>query len=329
MSIKDIINNITNDIQDVYEEIIKLIIKKNMIQNQDNSIINKYTYNITNDNLGWKDDIITTFKAIPKFIKSENNKLKMKESNLLTFIKMNNNKQYTIDIPYSQVYKQLENIGYDIINSNKTSLIKNKLYNLNKDLMIFENDYLDLYLDYIEMIKLINSINNEKINWVINLIAELSYKSIDDIDKDKFINILGEDFINLFINNQLIIILLQNDNSHLIMTGSYLYSIMKLLYIIFGYNQFIYNEEPDYEIIKEYKKRYSNLVNLIGDEVSDIIDTEIDIIENYDNLETIGEYLRRYSEYSYLKYLDYLTSKELEIAMNTKINNKIKYLKKI
>ena len=150
-------------------------------------------------------------------------------------------------ISYTDIYRQLECIGQDIINETdftlseeetailSTANLRLHLFNLNAALCRLDDN---IYDGVIDLIHLINSINCNQLIGVISLIAiltEVRWECLTECVKDKLICQLGEEFINEFLANEVITILLQSHQSDLILELAYGYSVFKLLYIIFGY----------------------------------------------------------------------------------------------
>jgi hypothetical protein len=302
-----------------------------------------------------------------------------------------------------------------------------------------------IYDAYIEMLRIINSIPRNKMVWVINLIAALTYQRWGDLQRNQkqtYLEILSDDFISAFNDNELITILLQSDNSELILTGSYLYPIVKMLFIVFGYSKLvpivtdscnesnqeirkdrvrkhlekykgasyrrgdardmmIYEDDPQmnsqmnsqmnpqmnptqwseryidergnpmrvvnrnividgdkdgydpllsdgeeilevyhadpepidqsiYDYIKLFGDLYPTLIGLMGGTESfppEAIEIGCnDIPPTYDYLATVPEYLWRFNDYSYCRYLEYISSRQLGYALSAKVNSKARYL---
>jgi len=426
MTISDKIKIIASDIQNCAEELIKLTIRKtlrpilNQVQSNNSirynnflgkyergymgsasdDIINKYSYVLTRDCIGWTENNVTNFKILAKFIKNKypsslpNNygkihtallvKRSKNESqttinkytqslssyqNLINYLTAKNvqslvsNKAafiYTYDMPYTDSVKQLESIGHDIINQTdpsistkdasklSTTALRSKLASLEINLSHLLSLHPDIFGSYIKMVTLINSLNRDKIIWFINLISNLSYQNWDKLEesqKDIYIKMLGESFIVELNANELVTILLQSDNSDLIIKASYLYSLLKMLYIVFGYSEIkpiidIDNEKiPDcipidqciYEYIRLFGDLYPTIVSILGGTI--VFPPENykircnEIPTNYDNLHNIPEFLLRFYYFSYCKYIQYFAEKQIGNALQTKITKKTKILK--
>lgn len=343
-TIPDTMRIIAKDVQCTFEELIKLLIRKSLrpalnplgqntkivynvfrsryergfIGSSPEDNINKYSYIMTNDSIGWTGESITNFKVMAKFMKnsiplrfpqgntSTHNLLKSKSrvpfsdhepkhfiskmpsvsanpqipaglthsgngvpsstqyKNFLSLLTSRNmqsviaNKKaafaYTSDVPYTHAFKPLESIGKDIIDQTdpsisgcdsakmSTAMLRVKLYNLEQDLANLSVDHPNIYDQYIDMIRVINSMPRSKLVWIINLIAALSYQSWENLpanQQQSFTNALGEDFICSFNSNELITILLQSNSSEIILTSSYLFSLLKMLFIVFGYSKLV------------------------------------------------------------------------------------------
>lgn len=329
-TIPELIKTISDDVQHAFEELTKLLLRKTLrptlnplgantkvvynpktqkyergyIGASPDDNINKYSYIMTNECLGWVADAITNFKVYAKFMKNNypsrypqgasnthNAKLKKSEmaysgrerlyaasqgkilpktqyatpaynqyKNFIEYLTARNmlstisNRKagfaYACDVPYTDSFKQLESIGRDIINQTdpsipaqtsallSTAMLRVKLDNLEDDLTGLSINKPEIYCSYIEMVKLINSVQRSSMVWVINLISTLTYQRWDDLTTSQqniYIEALGESFIDCFNSNTLITILLQSGAPQLILKGSYFYSLLKMLFVVFGY----------------------------------------------------------------------------------------------
>jgi hypothetical protein len=157
-------------------------------------------------------------------------------------------------IKYSEAFKILEKIGEDIINETDpdisaeqtvkmdTSMLRLSLYELEKTISDLSVNNTEIYHDLIDMVKLINSVDRNNQEWLLTFIATTSYQRWEDIDdpsKIYFIDTLGNDFIDTYNRNNLIIILLQSGNSQYIISASYLYPLLKMLFVVFGNSKLI------------------------------------------------------------------------------------------
>jgi hypothetical protein len=495
-TIPDVIDKIARDVQHTFEELIMLVLRKTLrptlnplgpntrvifntftgkfergyIGPAPDDNINKYIYSMTNDCLGWTDNAVTNFRAVPKAVKGNypfrypqntnksqiatlmRNKVAYSErerqqallfgrlpplteyKNFIEYLTARNMQNlisnrkggyaYTCNVPYTDSFKQLESVGRDIINQTdptisqsdsarmSTAKLRVALYNLEIDLANLSVTNKQIYCSFLEMNKIINSVDDSLITWVINLVATLSYQSWDDLtplQRANYINMLGDDFINDFNSNQLITMLLQTPGqSELILTGSYFYSLLKMLFIVFGYSELTpivgegcpqeaqsiryfrlrkhfqryygagyrrgdvreYSSDIDeasdtrsvssvasdcstdssefcspapckpacepvdqcvYNFIIQFGELYPTLVSIMGgtekfpDECLEVNCNTIP--PNYNCLASIPEFLWRFNDFSYCRYLDWVNAKQLGNAMTAKINNKVRYLR--
>jgi hypothetical protein len=314
---------------------------------------------------------------------------------------------YTTDMSYTDSWKQFNGIGNDIINQTdisippeisarmSTSMLRVKLYALEQDLLNLSASNPVIFESLLEMIQLINSLPRSKTIWIINLSGSLTYQKWDDlsdVEKNRFINELGEDFIHKFNTNKLITILLQSGTPELIITTSYLYSLLKMLFVVFGFNNLepsttitnvnsatdtrSSNLQSHYEryaggrvlrifddsdtssvssgtsnrtsgctsayetidqctinFIKMFCKIYPTITNIMGgcncfpDEMKQLHCNSIPA--NYDGLRAINDFLWRYQDFSYCQYLDVVNSKIVTNALQSKIDDKVRYLKSL
>lgn len=309
-TIAEVMKLISHDIQKTSEELIKQFLRKslrptlNPVSNgaprsypktksihavrlsrfAPQDVINNNHYLLTQSCLGWNDDILTTFKAVPKVAKNkavsgiacacngapkstirasvERPNERQVVSCFKTFLSMLGGKSLQrspniasfVEVSYTYAYRPLESIGQDIIDHTdpcisageasrmSTASLRIKIYNLERDLAELSVKHPSIFEAYVEMIKLINSQTKTKINWIINLIALLSYQSWDELTEDQrscHIETMGPEFMTRFNSNELITVLLQSGNGELILTSAYLYALMKMLFIVFGYSRLV------------------------------------------------------------------------------------------
>uniref|UniRef100_A0A6C0C950 Uncharacterized protein n=1 Tax=viral metagenome TaxID=1070528 RepID=A0A6C0C950_9ZZZZ len=400
------IKKIASDIQYTSGELIKLLLQKSMkpplYPNTHINAIGKYTYYLSNECLGWTDNIITSFKVTPKPIKQHNlNKLPVafspRERIALDEALASNDyiptayrlftefvdpqsimeiianqkfaNTYTCSVLYTDSWKQLTSIGEDIVDQTdpeismfntarmSTAKLRVNLFTLERDLRYLADRYPEMYFSYISMILLINSVDQSDMEWVIYLIGNLSFISWDQftpVTQGRFINVLGDDFIDAFLSNELITVLLQAGVGELILTSSYMYSLLKMLYVVFGYNEFIIkaiitpcdifidktncpvldNMPPNvkgneciYDFIDIFYDMYPTINELIVGSMDVPLECELvscaTIPPFYFGLESIPQYLWRFGTFSYCAYKDYVASKIKFNSVGTNINNKI------
>ncbi|AZL89303.1 hypothetical protein QKC54_gp0527 [Megavirus baoshan] len=497
--ISDIMKSLSSDIQLTFEELIKLLLRKTLkpvlnplgtnkivynnykgkyerglVKSGPDDNINKYSYSMTQDSLGWNDDILANFKIIAKYAKNNNtsksstcyknclSKSKSKPKSkvyfshqeskdsgllnrqfavnqynkVLSILNSRNmngiignkrsNFSYTSDIPYTYSFRELESIGQDIIDQTdpsilgcdsakmSTAMLRVRLYNLENNLSSLSIEYPNIFDSFIEMVRIINAIPKKKLPVVIKLIASLTYQKWENFSKlqqEYYIEALGENFINDLDSNELVTILVQSDSAELILTSAYLFPLIKMLFITFGYSKLtpiitdigdsdvqrlqrqrlnkhldkyrgaslvrqtnyldprclqeqediltaekgglndsesINDDLPEfvttkpipkpvdqciYNFIRLFGDLYPTLVGLMGGTEKFPPETmEIscnDIPASYNGLSTVPEYLWRYNDYSYCRFLEYVCSKSVYNAINSKINEKTKYLQSI
>lgn len=355
--------------------------------------VNKYHYWLTNDCLGWMGENFATFNFMykstrrhlpkpylirnPTIIDFEN--LIVNCSTKMTVNTISNRRGgnvYVTSAPYSECFKELNSIGEDIIfqidpliatmESAKmsTARLRVKLYNLELALSTLLLDSPDIYLAYIEMILLINSITNTNIVWLIQLLGNLAFQPWCNLlpsQQQTYLDVFGPTFIKIFNSNQLISILLQSGESELILTASYLYPVLKMLFVVFGYNLLtpvlapcfngLVDDYPNpdvciptppinppinpviYDQIRIFHQLYPTLSRLMGGYENFPVELMKmncgNIPPNYECLVTIPQFLWRFNNFSYCHYIDYVNSRKIEIALGVKINNKVRYLKSL
>lgn len=327
---------------------------------------------------------------------------------------------FDVDATYSDIFKILNSIGVDIINQTdisilpdesarmSTAMLRARLYNLERTLGSFSQYFPQMYENYISMITLINSLSKEKIVWFINLIGVLSYQRWEElgtVERNKFIKELGLEIIEKVDSNELITILLQSGSPELILTSSYLYPLLKMLFVVFGFNkiepiienincsnimttdrlqalqsyfdrnagarllrpqiidddfsseQSTISRSPSvdsiasqssycstistqyepldptvYAFVKIFCTIYPTLTSFMGcdnlpEENRKIVCSMIP--RNYSSLRCILEFLWRYFDYSYCKYVNYINSRVVNNALQAKITSKVRYLKNL
>jgi hypothetical protein len=327
-TIPERIGTIADNIQTTFEELIKLLLRKtlrpalNPLGNNTRIIynpvtgrnergylgrtvddnINKYSYEMTRDSLGWTTEFLTNFRAVAKFTKhsfpdrhpagntlTRNSKLlrrrvayseqqkknamitgrippKTSYKNFVEYVTSRNIQNvisnrnasfaYTCDIPYSDSHKNLTSIGRDIISQTdpmispvvssqmSTSQLRICLFNLELSLFELADNNPELYSSYIDMVRIVNSVDRCNIPWVINLISVMCYSSWDDLCCDQqgsYIEALGHQFICDFTANQIICILMQGGAAEIIIVASYLFPLLKMLFSVFGFSLLIPN----------------------------------------------------------------------------------------
>lgn len=156
---------------------------------------------------------------------------------------------YTINIPYTATFRKLEMIGEDIINERDGETEGQTLTTLNLDQALSELELTltrmseetpFLYASYLQLIQIVNSLPKKSLIEFLRLVVILSYQRWGDLVEEKrnyYLSVLGADFIERFLNNELAALLIQSDNSQLILTTAYLYPLLKMLFCVFGYSR--------------------------------------------------------------------------------------------
>ncbi len=400
----DQIKIVTNNTQSLFEDILKLLIKKSipgLLNRTTNnySAIDKYHYKITRDSIGWNGESLISFKMIPKFHKdtsSDQRKIKkikipflnpnsIMPSNTISNCQSGLNSIYVSNIPssaintivnlipshkfrsdvlYSESLKSLENIGTDIVNQFLSSESQPDLspfqnfpassqyFNLVMQIKKFEDDLsalekeTQLFDSYLDMIKIINSIDSDNILQLLNLIATLSVKKWQDFSSESrtmFTNIFGEKFISDLLDNQVFNLLLSNDMYQYVILSSFFYSLLKILYLIFGYSK-LYRTNSTENLsklqnnIRFIGSVFPILSSLMGgtqnipdysDPANIYINTSVHdniCIPNYQGLDNITEFILKFNGYSNIVLRRKNLSNVLVTNINTKKNQRIKYL---
>jgi hypothetical protein len=475
-TIVETITNISENIQESFSELIKLVLRKTItpvlnplgrnsrtlynastgrfergyVGYDPSDSVNKYTYQMTTETLGWTGNDIVTFKITPKTNPylipgrgqtvgpryrpptsplplvltrqpleplpsvGPSSSSNMNFSNLMNYIAGRTAASvipnrvtglaYLCSMNYTDGFEQLNSVGQDIVNQTdaliapqdsarmSTALLRVGLFNLERILFFFMENYPDLYSSYLDMVRLLNSENNCNTPTIISLIGTLSvvnWEGVPEIQKQGYLNRLGENFITDFNSNELIAILLKSSFPELILTSSYLYSLQKMLYIVFGYNQLVPNlfsqrdpvvnpelyvpnqyiqrynfrnlgafitrgtlpvedqpaipprntpYEPDclpppetaYDFIKVFCELYPIIVETMGGCNFPTPCQNLfceDIPNNYFDIDTIPDFLLRFTEHSYCVYLEYQDSRMVFNSVGVQIDNRIRYLK--
>ena len=294
-TILETILHVSENIQETFTELIKLVLRKTIrptlnplgrnysLYNQSTGRrergyvgadradhINKYTYQMVTDTLGWITDNMVVFKispkSMPKTVIANPNRSSMNFKNFMEWVTARNargtnvNKKsefaHICSMTFTDSFNQLGLIGEDIINQTdglispqdsarmSTARLRAELFNLERVLVYFITTYPDLYLAFVDMVRLINSESAFNTLSIISLIGTLTivnWDGVQPVQQQAYINRLGQQFINDFNSNELIAILLKSRTPELILTTSFLYPILKMLYVVFGYNRLVPN----------------------------------------------------------------------------------------
>ena len=277
-TVADRMISLSRSIQRVYEKLIKLLLKKSYRPTldplhtnsstihyyQDN--VNMYTYHPTHHCLGWQGAVLTNFRIEHKHQK-RNTKVSYQLDQVATefLLKINKlafspkedpvrniqsiiqNKKsgyvYQCDVPSAYAFAQLLHIGRDI-NADMAASLRLTLFELESQLVYLLSDYPDIFPAYLEMVQMINCLNRQQIIKLIRLIATLSvidWQTLDPVKQEFYAKALGTEFVLAFNSNMLVTILLQSGNTELILTCAYLFSLLKMLFIVFGFGELVPN----------------------------------------------------------------------------------------
>lgn len=245
------LKSIASSIDSTFSELMALVVKKTLTKLKSCD----FRFSFDHEALGWTNDSLASFRVRSKGVKVnvERSKMPFYQFDQLLSRAVNtkccNNgaPSFLSDVYYGDILGQLEGIGHDIIKETDPSLcpteaatlptaaLRARLYDLESQLAEFSVRDPELFDAYLEMIRLINSVPKNKIVWIINLISALSYEPFDRLpNRGYYLQHLGEEFIHVFLDNPLVVLLLQS-NVELIISLSYIYPLFKLLFVTFGY----------------------------------------------------------------------------------------------
>lgn len=245
------LKNMASSIDSAFSELMALVVKKTLTKLKSCD----FRFSFDHETLGWTNDLLVAFRVRPKGMKVQidRSKLPFYQFDQLLSRAVNTkccqsgSPSFLSDVYYSDILGQLEGIGNDIIKetdprlcpneaaSLPTACLRARLYDLESQLAEFSVKDPELFDSYLEMIRLINSVPKSKIIWIINLISALTYEPFERLpNQGYYLQHLGEEFVNVFLDNPLVDLLLRSD-VHLIISLSYIYPLFKLLFVTFGY----------------------------------------------------------------------------------------------
>lgn len=282
--------------------------------------------------------------------------------------------EYVCFVPYKDIRSELKYIGQDIVDQTSAAIdpalslrlttgsLRVSLSQLDE---ILANMSDDVFNNYVEMNRLLNSLDNGKIPALCRLLATLeviSWANLTDAQRCDFINSLGQCFIDKFNSNQLITDLLNEKQSELILTTSYMFTISKLLFFVFGYD-LLANPPPISDCSPPVTNNNNNsnccdtqescqpegcansealeYVNIfIGfwPSIASFMDARCPpgcserqvncgcVIPSYDGTCTIGQMLWRFYDYSYCVFLEEVKKRLIPNSSTLKINKQIQVL---
>ena len=306
---------------------------KYMPTNFANSVSN-YTYKLNNRCLGWSGDTVANLCAEPK-VSTNKTVLLTSYDNFISILSgsIQSNSTHNVELKYKNIFSGLENVIIEDIKS------LSELEKLFAELFTYDSS------NFLEMVKLVNSIQKKDIDVLIRFISSLSengeWDSIDE--KELYQNIFGVKFLNMFFTNPLIMKLIELKMEQLILTSSYVFTLLKVLFIVFGFSKMtptVAVENMSLNLpevnkiivvsVKLYGEMFPHLVSIIGgtDGYFSYV-PNMQIKESFDGLTTISEFIWHFYYFSYGTYIIYLSTIKKTASINAKINNKIKYLNTI
>lgn len=259
-------------------------------------------------------------------------------------------------LTYGIGYQALEAIGPDLLqrasapsnnNSDSIARLDEALVALERRISSFAELDPCMYDQYLAMVMTVNSISQPKMDWLTNLLAVLSVDSWEGISHkthEAYLRAIGSDIIDQLRNNQLVDLLCQSDRCDLILTTSYLFPIMKMLFCVFGFSKAIPNVVPEwqtqpspqgchqgiFEYIAQFGNLYPNLISLMGGTDHQPHNVPIrfsQINPSFLDLTALPEYLWRFNDYAYCCYLKQQDSAKVPVCRSRQINDKVMYLK--
>ena len=331
-------------------------------------------------------------------------------SNLSSVISNRRGGTNIINMTYGESFKQLNSIGQDIINQTdplvssaesarmSTAMLRARLFNLETLFTHLSTTYKDMWPSFVDMVRLINSLDSSNTPSIITLVftlSEIPWANLSPAEQAGFVDKLGQNFINDFNSNELIAILLGTVVPELIISTSLLYSLLKQLYVVFGYSELIPNllnlNDPScipdcpkicrtknqgafivrpgfpidpcqpmcprpcqeicpevcgpsecidcipppqcvYDFIKIFIALYPEISSLMGGCAFPAPCQGIrccDIPPSYLCLQTLADFLLRYTLFSYCIYFDFISSRQVSNALgiNGRIDERVRYLR--
>lgn len=261
-------------------------------------------------------------------------------------------------LSYHSGYQVLESIGTDLIEYaqnggiNPISRLHTSLLELDARLTsLMDLDY-TRYDQLISIIKTVNSIPQSKIEWLTNLLANLStgnWESISYQSHKAYIQALGPDVIDQLKGNELVDILSQMDRPDLILTSSYLFPLLKMLFCVFGWSKATPHVIPEwssncanavprldhraiYQYISQFETVYPNLAALMGDSSQPPPNVAVrfsQINPGFADLANLSEYLWRFNDYAYCCHLREYDYAKIPVEKVGLIANKVCYLRSL
>ncbi len=314
--------------------------------------------------------------AITKGIKSVINII-IGENVKTNITNLKSDNEYNSFIPFKDVFKTLREIGEDILDQSDASINPNislrlSTGNLRVALTFLENALFNLdecrYQQFVEMNRIINSVDQNNVYILNSFLSVLTYTPWSTLQPNEvayYTDVFGQDFIDAFNSNQLITDLLTEQRPDLIILNSYMYTLSKLLFVVFGYETLTQivpigtlPEGPsstlstvpsseltqtctdpctttdgccNFDYIDNFCLFYPTICCFIGKQgpPQGCGCREVDcstIPPTYDGLTTINTMLWRWYDYSYCQFLVDVYARRVPNVTILKINSKTAYL---
>lgn len=267
------LQHITKQVQNVFNELNTLWLQRYVgpiLQNRHkcgkNTLINhasRYYYTINEKSLGWTFDNVLSFNMkykvpqiksarkhdaqIPKPIRMEDLQHMLKNPHMDATHFYNE-----CNLPYDACLFHLEDIGGHIIDQTEPTLtveesaamstaqLRTLLTELDHMIGRFSEQYMDMYTHYLQLIKSLNNIDVKQRYSMIQLIRLLFNHRWNELlprQQTHFKQVFGETWINQLTTNPLFVILVQSYTPELVFEIGYLFPLLKMLFMVFGYSR--------------------------------------------------------------------------------------------
>jgi hypothetical protein len=155
---------------------------------------------------------------------------------------------YNTNVRFSDIFKFLSLIGEDIVAETDPSLSNQESARLKTAMLRYQLGELEASLEsldsfvfrhYVKMVHTINKVKRIELPELITLLGQLNFTSWYNLspgEREYYTQTLGNEFITEFLENKLIMFLLEKERADLILTSSYLFSLSKMLFIVFGFD---------------------------------------------------------------------------------------------
>lgn len=285
--ILEILKKLDKCISELFDEIIRLILRKStinlntnrrllfnpikgkyehmLVKNRERNHINKFLFSLNKNSLCQNEYLLVFYILRKQAIRIENRR-NIHFSDIRKILyeqKLTNN--FECHVSYHEIAKKLIEIGQTIIDESDKSInpeisskmstaeIRKKLFELNKILFEFKSSYLDFFDSFIELIYMINSIRNKDLSKLLACNTEY----------------FSEGFIDNYLNNDLLRLLIEEKSDNLIFSLSTIFTLLKLFKIFFINEEF-------------YGTRYPIILYLLNETIiRDILNIHMTEKENY------------------------------------------------